>query len=87
MRGEVPRESYLDHMSVICLMAYGNGAAFVHRDVRRALLVPLPLIGHWLKKAWGYYYHWTKYRARHWFFWATLELFSRRRRGQLHAHH
>ena len=87
MHGEVPRESYLDHMSVICLMDSGNGAAFVKRDERRAILVPLPLIGHWLKKAWGYYYRWTKYRAPRWLLWATRELFSKRRHAPLHAHH
>ncbi len=84
-RGEAPRESYLDHMSVICLMDFGKGAAFVHRDDRRARLVQLPLIGHWLKKAWGYYYRWTKYRARHWFAWALRELFPGRRHAPLPA--
>ena len=78
-RGESPRESYLDHMSVICLMDFGDGAAFVHRDSRRARLVPLPLIGHWMKKAWGYYFRWTKYRALHWLRWATRELVAKRR--------
>jgi sulfide:quinone oxidoreductase len=87
IRGETPTESYLDHMSVICLMDSGNGATFVHRDERRARLVPLPLIGHWLKKAWGYYYRWTKYRAPRWLLWATRELFSKRRHAPLRAHH
>jgi sulfide:quinone oxidoreductase len=85
MRGGVPNKSYLDHMSIICLMDSGNGAAFVHRNARRALLVPLPLVGHWLKKAWGYYYGWTKYRAPRWLRWAARELFASRRRVPLPA--
>ncbi len=84
-RNKAPNESYLDHMGIICLMDSGNGAAFVHRNARRALLVPLPLVGHWLKKAWGYYYRWTKYRAGQWLRWAVRELFSSRRRLPLRA--
>ena len=82
-RGELPHESYLDHMNIICLMDSGNGAAFVHRDTRHARVVPLPIIGHWLKKAWGYYYRWTKYRWLSWANWAIQELFSKRTRAMV----
>ena len=87
MHGLTPRESYLDHMSIICLMDSGNGAAFVHRDARHARVVPLPIIGHWLKKAWGYYYRLTKYRLSHWLIWAVHELVSHKLRKLLPAHH
>jgi sulfide:quinone oxidoreductase len=85
-RGELPHESYLEHMSIICLMDSGNGAAFVHRNARHARVVPLPIVGHWLKKAWGCYYRLTKFRMTHWFTWAIRELFSHPPRKVLSAH-
>jgi sulfide:quinone oxidoreductase len=36
-------------------MDTGNGAAFVYRDDKRAYAIPMPYIGHWLKKGWGWY--------------------------------
>jgi hypothetical protein len=60
-------------------MDEGRDAALVMRDSRRARVVPLPLIGHWLKKAWGYYYRFTKYRFGRWLRWAAGELLSRRK--------
>jgi sulfide:quinone oxidoreductase len=86
-RGELPHQSYLEHMSIICLMDSGNGAAFVHRDARHARVVPLPIVGHWLKKAWGYYYRFTKCRLRYWLMWAVRSLFSHKRDHVLTAHH
>jgi sulfide:quinone oxidoreductase len=52
--------SYLDHMCILCVMDMGNGAGLVYRDEKRALLIPMPVVGHWLKKGWGYYYKATK---------------------------
>jgi sulfide:quinone oxidoreductase len=40
----------------------GNGAAWVHRDSRVERMVPLPLLGHWLKKGWGAYFKASKRR-------------------------
>ncbi len=48
--------SYIDELCIICVMDMGNGAGFVYRDEKRALFVPLPFVGHWLKKSWGRYY-------------------------------
>lgn len=54
------RKSYLDHLSILCVMDTGNGAAMVYRNNTYAMLVPMPMLGHWLKKAWGLYYKLTK---------------------------
>jgi len=34
----------------------GNGAAYVHRDGQEEQLVPLPVVGHWMKQVWGAYH-------------------------------
>ena len=49
------RKGYADHLNILCVMDTGNGAAFVFRNDKRAYMIPLPIIGHWLKQAWGYY--------------------------------
>lgn len=49
-------ETYLDHVTILCILDSGDGAALVYRDAKRSLMVPMPLIGHWLKKGWGLYY-------------------------------
>lgn len=51
--GRPPPASYLDHMAIVCLMDMGNGAALVYRDDRKQRMVPMPVVGHWLKKGWG----------------------------------
>jgi len=58
--GNSRRESYLPHLGITCLMDMGNGAAYVHRDDRKETLVPLPVVGHWMKQAWGAYYKASK---------------------------
>ncbi len=49
-------KSYLEHLNIMCLMDTGDGGAFAYRDNEKAILIPLPIIGHWMKKAWGVYY-------------------------------
>jgi len=58
--GRPPVATYGEHLDIICLMDMGNGAAWVHRGAEKASLVPLPWIGHWLKKGWGGYYRLSK---------------------------
>jgi sulfide:quinone oxidoreductase len=58
--GRPERESYLPHVGITCLLDMGNGAAYVHRDAEKERLVPLPIVGHWLKKGWGAYYKASK---------------------------
>jgi sulfide:quinone oxidoreductase len=58
--GSSERKGYQHHLSILCIMDTGNGAAFVYRDEKRSIVVPLPVVGHWLKKGWGYYTRLTK---------------------------
>lgn len=48
-------KGYHEHLNILCVMDTGNGAAFVYRDEKRAFMLPMPIIGHWLKKGWGSY--------------------------------
>ncbi|MBD3796607.1 MAG: FAD-dependent oxidoreductase [Campylobacterales bacterium] len=48
-------KGYREHLNILCVMDSGDGAAFVYRDEKRAFMFPMPFIGHWLKKAWGFY--------------------------------
>ena len=49
------KESYLEHLNILCVMDTGNGAAFVYRDDKGGKMIPMPIIGHWMKKSWGWY--------------------------------
>lgn len=53
-------KSYKEHLNILCVMDSGNGASFIYRDDTRAMMIPMPIIGHWLKKAWGKYYKLSK---------------------------
>ena len=48
-------KGYNEHLNILCVMDSGDGAAFVYRDEKRAFMLPMPIIGHWLKKGWGFY--------------------------------
>jgi sulfide:quinone oxidoreductase len=48
-------KGYHEHLNILCVMDSGDGAAFVYRDEKRAFMLPMPFIGHWLKKGWGWY--------------------------------
>lgn len=62
LAGRPERESYLPHVAITCLMDMGNGAAYVHRDGEKEQMVPLPVVGHWMKKGWGAYFKLSKKR-------------------------
>ena len=47
--------SYKKHLNILCVMDTGNGAAFVYRNNKVGRIIPLPIVGHWLKKGWGWY--------------------------------
>jgi sulfide:quinone oxidoreductase len=49
------KQSYIKHLNIVCLMDTGNGAALVYRNDKGGTIIPLPVIGHWLKKGWGWY--------------------------------
>ena len=59
-RGATARKGYQEHLNIICVMDSGNGAAFVFRNRFRSFVIPMPFIGHWMKKGWGVYAKWTK---------------------------
>ncbi len=54
--GRENRLSYWNKLHIICVMDSGDGAAFVFRSEKKEWMIPLPVVGHWLKKAWGWYY-------------------------------
>ena len=49
------KQSYIDHLNILCVMDTGNGAAFVYRDNKGGKMIPMPIVGHWMKKGWGWY--------------------------------
>lgn len=49
------KKGYQEHLNILCVMDSGDGAAFVYRDDKKASMIPLPIVGHWLKKGWGKY--------------------------------
>lgn len=53
--GRVDFKGYSEHINIICVMDYGDGAAFVYRDAKRAFMLSIPVVGHWLKRGWGIY--------------------------------
>jgi sulfide:quinone oxidoreductase len=53
-------KGYQEHLNVLCVMDTGNGAGFVYRDRRKQMFIPMPVVGHWLKKGWGHYYKLSK---------------------------
>jgi sulfide:quinone oxidoreductase len=55
-KGSEKREEYISHVNILCLMDMGNGGALVYRDNKKAILLPLFILGHWMKKGWGWYY-------------------------------
>ena len=52
---KVERKGYSCHLNILCIMDSGNGASFVYRDDTKAIMFPMPIFGHWLKKSWGWY--------------------------------
>jgi sulfide:quinone oxidoreductase len=54
------KESYMEHLNILCVMDTGNGAAFVYRSNHTAKMIPLPVVGHWMKKGWGWYCRYSK---------------------------
>lgn len=48
-------KGYQEHINILCVMDSGDGASFIYRDNKRTFMIPLPFIGHWLKKGWGSY--------------------------------
>ena len=51
---------YHEHISILCVMDTGDGAAYIYCDAKKEVVIPLPIVGHWMKKGWGLYQKWTK---------------------------
>lgn len=49
-------KSYVDKISIICVMDSGDGAAWVERTSKKETMIMMPIVGHWLKKGWGFYF-------------------------------
>jgi len=62
LKQRIKHEDYREHVNIVCVMDTGNGAAFVKRTSKYARLIFLPIIGHFLKKAWGQWYRFTHTR-------------------------
>ncbi|HRS19032.1 MAG TPA: FAD-dependent oxidoreductase [Bacteroidales bacterium] len=60
IQNSTKRKGYKEHLNILCVMDTGNGAAFVFRNHKRAFVIPMPIVGHWLKKSWGVYSKLTK---------------------------
>lgn len=59
-KGNSNLKGYQEHLNILCVMDMGNGAAFVYRDSKKEIMIPMPIVGHWMKQAWGMYAKWTK---------------------------
>jgi len=53
--GKKAKESYLEHLNILCVMDTGDGAAFVYRSKKGGKMIPMPFVGHWMKRGWGWY--------------------------------
>ncbi len=49
------KKSYEGHLNILCVMDTGDGAAFVHRSEKGGKMIPMPFVGHWMKRGWGWY--------------------------------
>lgn len=58
--GKTDFKGYQEHLNILCIMDMGNGAAFVYRDSKKEIMIPMPIFGHWMKQAWGIYSKLTK---------------------------
>lgn len=59
-KGSDKRKGYQEALNILCVMDTGDGAAFVFRDDKKSFLIPMPIVGHWMKKGWGAYSKLTK---------------------------
>jgi sulfide:quinone oxidoreductase len=58
--GSKRKKVYQRHLNILCVMDTGIGAAFVFRNNKHAFMIPMPVVGHWMKKGWGTYSKLTK---------------------------
>ncbi len=51
----IQRKGYQEHLNIMCMMDSGDGAGFAFRDGKKSFMIPMPVLGHWLKRGWGQY--------------------------------
>jgi len=49
------KKHYHESPNILCVMDTGNGAAFVFRNTKKSFILPMPIVGHWMKRGWGTY--------------------------------
>lgn len=59
-QGKTNFRGYQEELNILCVMDTGDGAAFVFRNSKKSFLLPMPVVGHWMKKGWGTYSKLTK---------------------------
>ena len=62
--GTGAKKHYHESPNILCVMDTGNGAAFVFRNTKKSFIIPMPFIGHWMKRGWGTYAKITKVGIR-----------------------
>ncbi|MBB1078051.1 FAD-dependent oxidoreductase [Rhodoferax sp. 4810] len=58
--GTGTKKHYHESPHILCVMDTGNGAAFVFRNTNKSFIIPMPFLGHWMKRGWGTYAKVTK---------------------------
>jgi len=58
--GSSHKKHYHESPNILCVMDTGNGAAFVFRNAKKSFILPMPIVGHWMKRGWGTYSKITK---------------------------
>lgn len=53
--GNGKKKHYHENPNILCVMDTGDGAAFVFRNIKRSFIIPMPFLGHWMKRGWGTY--------------------------------
>ncbi|WP_345975560.1 FAD-dependent oxidoreductase [Sulfurimonas sp. HSL3-7] len=59
-KGSDERKGYQEHLNILCVMDTGDGAGFIFRNDKKAFMFPMPIVGHMMKKGWGWYCRNTK---------------------------
>ena len=58
--GAGTKKHYHESPNILCVMDTGDGAAFVFRNTKTSFIIPMPFVGHWMKRGWGTYSKLTK---------------------------
>ncbi len=54
-KGLLERKGYKEHLNIMCMMDSGDGAGFAFRNDKKSYMIPMPVVGHWIKRGWGQY--------------------------------